>query len=307
MPQLRVRRPFQQRFLDGYERSQLRQEVQKVKPRLQKLRNRYVTWALGASLAMGGIGAPLKVIHDAQEHVEQPKAPGPKAVPAPSVAEAVQGPPSPAAGGIANDLRAAQNIATEVAQGVQQGVQQAVQTPVKIAEAAPAAIAQAPAQLVQTAEAAKEQFFAKEVPFGSIIYQEAKRNNLNPALVAAVIQQESKFHPAARSPVGAIGLMQLVPRTGRWMGASNLMNPVQNISAGTKYLRYLADRFNGNETQVIAAYNAGEGAVRRFGGIPPFRETQRYVANVRSYQRDFSDRVEGSAGQLAQMSPAPAR
>lgn len=306
MPRIQVRRPFQERFLDGFDRSQLRQEVQKVRPQLRRLRNKYLTWALGASLAVGGIGGPLKVIHDAQEHVEQPRAPEAKPAPAPSTAGPVQGPALPAEAGIVSDLRTAQNIAAEVAQGVQQGVQQAAQVPVNIAESAPATIAQAPAQLLQTAESAKAQFFAKEVPFGSVIYQQATKNNLDPALVAAVIQQESKFHPTARSNVGALGLMQLVPRTGRWMGASNLLNPVQNISAGTRYLRYLADRFNGNETKVIAAYNAGEGAVRRFGGIPPFRETQDYVANVRSFQRDFSDRVDGTVAQVAQVAPAPA-
>ena len=307
MAAMQVRRPFQQRFLDGYDRSQLRQEVQKVKPRLRKLRNEYVAWALGASLAAGGIGAPLKIIHDSQNKIEQQRAPENAAAPAARDQSADTG--------VASDLKAAENIATEVAggvaqvaQGVQRGVQQAAQVPVKIAESAPAAIAQAPQQIAQTAENTKAAFFAKEVPFGSIIYREATKNNLRPELVAAVIQQESKFQPTARSHMGAQGLMQLVPKTGRWMGASNLMNPVQNITAGTKYLRYLADRFNGNETKIIAAYNAGEGAVRRFGGIPPFRETQNYVANVRNFQRDFAERVDGSAApQVAQMAPAPTR
>ena len=313
MAEMQIQRPFQQRFLDGFDRSQLRQEVQKVKPRRfsQKLRNKYVTWALGASLAMGGIGAPLKIIHDSQEKIEHnrtpegsaeaPGAPAPAATPAHAA--------TPGDNGITSDLKAAQNIATEVAggvaqvaQGVTKGVQQAAQVPVKIAEAAPAVIANAPEQIAQTAETAQAHFFAKEVPFGSIIYQEAKKNNLRPELVAAVIQQESKFHPTARSNMGAQGLMQLVPKTGRWMGASNLMNPAQNIQAGAKYLRYLHDQFNGNETKVIAAYNAGEGNVRRFGGIPPFRETQKYVTNVRNFQRDFADRVEGTAApQIAQM------
>jgi soluble lytic murein transglycosylase-like protein len=129
------------------------------------------------------------------------------------------------------------------------------------------------------------------VPFGSIIYQEAKKNNLRPELVAAVVQAESKFRPAARSGSGAIGLMQLVPRTGRWMGARDLTNPAQNISAGAKYLRYLHDRFNGNETKVIAAYNAGEGNVLRFNGVPPFHETRAYVTKVRSFEEDFHSRI----------------
>lgn len=299
MAEMQIKRPFQQRFLDGYDRSQLRQEVQKVKPRrfADRLRNRYVTWALGASLAMGGIGAPLKIIHDSREKVEQNRPPG--QLPAPAPAQNANA--APADNGIRSDLNAAANIAGEVARGVTAGVQQAAQVPVKIAESAPSAIAQVPQQIEQTAEAAKAQFFANEIPFGSVIYQEAKKNDLAPELVAAIVQQESKFHPTARSNMGAVGLMQLVPKTGRWMGASNLLNPVQNIAAGAKYLRYLSDRFNGNETNVIAAYNAGEGAVRRFGGIPPFRETRNYVSNVRNFQRDFADRAEGAATQIAQM------
>jgi len=72
-----------------------------------------------------------------------------------------------------------------------------------------------------------------------------------------------------------------------------LTNPSQNIMAGAKYLKYLSDRFNGNQDKVIAAYNAGEGNVRRFGGIPPFQETKEYVQRVRSFQRDLGSRVEG--------------
>ncbi len=307
MAEMQIKRPFQQRFLDGFDRSQLRQEVQKVKPRRfsDKLRNKYVTWALGASLAVGGIGGPLKVIHDAQDKIEQNRSPrrdvAQTPAPAPVQTATHAAPAGPGDNGIVSDLSAAASIANQVAQGVTQGVQQAAKAPVQIAESAPAAIAQVPQEIVQTADAAKAQFFAKEVPFGSVIYQEAKRNNLNPELVAAIVQQESKFHPTARSGAGALGLMQLVPKTGRWMGASNLLNPVQNIAAGTKYLRYLSDRFNGNETNIIAAYNAGEGAVRRFGGIPPFRETQNYVSHVRNFQRDFADRAEGAATQIAQL------
>ena len=132
-----------------------------------------------------------------------------------------------------------------------------------------------------------ENFFSSKIPFGNIIVREAKKNGLAPELVAAVIKQESKFVPNARSPRGALGLMQLLPSTGRWMGAHNLLNPEQNIAAGTRYLRYLSDQFGGNETKVIAAYNAGEGNVRRFKGLPPFRETQTYVRNVRRFRDDL--------------------
>jgi soluble lytic murein transglycosylase-like protein len=76
------------------------------------------------------------------------------------------------------------------------------------------------------------------------------------------------------------------------MGARDLHNPAQNISAGAKYLKYLHDRFNGNETAVIAAYNAGEGNVKRFNGVPPFRETRRYVQRVRNFENEFQNRVQ---------------
>ncbi len=298
MAELKTNRPFQERFLDGFDRSQLRQEVQKIKPRLSSLRRKYLTWALGASLAMGGIGAPLKIVHDARNKVERPgQQPGSQ--------ESREAAERLADQGISGDLRSAEKIASQVAggvaqvvQGVERGVQQAAQIPLSAVSAAPQVIAEAPKQVVQAAEDAKAHFFAKEVPFGSIIYREAKKNDIRPELVAAVIQQESKFHPTARSHMGAQGLMQLVPRTGRWMGARNLMNPVENIAAGTKYLKYLHERFNGNETKVIAAYNAGEGAVRRFGGVPPYRETRKYVANVRDFQRDFADRVDGHVAEL---------
>jgi len=151
-----------------------------------------------------------------------------------------------------------------------------------------------PQKIVQTAEAAKENFFKTQVPFGSIIYNEAKKQNVPPELVAAVVHTESKFKPNARSGAGAMGLMQLVPKTGRWMGAQNLMNPNENIMAGTKYLKYLNDRFNGDQQKVIAAYNAGEGNVRRFGGVPPFKETRNYVQRVKSFQSDLQDQLSST-------------
>src|SRR6185295_6327741 len=129
-------------------------------------------------------------------------------------------------------------------------------------------VAEAPKQLSIVTDQVREEFFKKEVPFGSMIYREARKNNIRPELVAAVVQAESKFKPTARSGAGAIGLMQLRPRTGRWMGARDLTNPAQNITAGTKYLKYLHERFGGDEARAIAAYNAGEGNVQRFGGVP---------------------------------------
>lgn len=129
-------------------------------------------------------------------------------------------------------------------------------------------------------EAIREEFFAEEVPYGSLIYEKAKKYDVDPALVAAVIEQESRFHAGARSHVGAKGLMQLMPRTGRWMGARDLYDPEQNIDAGVKYIKYLNQRFNGDLKKTIAAYNGGEGNVMRYRGVPPFRETRQYVKKV---------------------------
>lgn len=150
----------------------------------------------------------------------------------------------------------------------------------------------------------RKQFFSTEIPFGDLIHEKAAKYDVDPALVAAVIEQESRFKVRARSHRGAQGLMQLMPRTGRWMGANNLYDPEENVDAGVKYLKYLEKRFDGNLTQVVAAYNAGEGNVMRYGGkVPPFRETRTYVKKVmKNYEKrkselqDYSD----SSPELAQ-------
>ena len=128
--------------------------------------------------------------------------------------------------------------------------------------------------------AIRREFFANAVPFGDIIHEKAAKYDVDPALVAAVVEQESRFRCTARSQVGARGLMQLMPRTGHWLGARDLYDPAQNVDAGVKYIKYLQSRFHGNVKQTIAAYNAGEGNVKRYGGVPPFRETQTYVRRV---------------------------
>ncbi|HJQ36998.1 MAG TPA: lytic transglycosylase domain-containing protein [Thermoanaerobaculia bacterium] len=150
-------------------------------------------------------------------------------------------------------------------------------------------------------KAIRAEFFAEEIPYGELIHEKAEKYDVDPALVAAVIEQESKFRPKAKSPVGAKGLMQLMPRTGRWMGAQNLYDPEQNIDAGVKYIKYLNARFNGDLRKTIAAYNAGEGNVKRYRGIPPFRETRTYVKKVlKNYDKrtkqleDYKKREGGS-------------
>jgi hypothetical protein len=135
-------------------------------------------------------------------------------------------------------------------------------------------------EMKRISDSIRAEFFAEEIPYGELIYAKAKKYDVDPALVAAVIEQESRFKPRARSHVGAKGLMQLMPRTGRWMGARDLYSPEQNVDAGVKYIKYLDKRFNGDLKKIIAAYNGGEGNVKRYNGIPPFRETRQYVKKV---------------------------
>lgn len=128
--------------------------------------------------------------------------------------------------------------------------------------------------------------------YDHLIRSAAARHGVDPALVKAVVHTESAFNPSARSPVGAMGLMQLMPGTARDMGVSNAWDPAQNIEGGVKYLAWLKRQFS-NLDYVIAAYNAGHGNVKKYGGIPPFRETQNYVKSVKNryqtlYRHDAS-------------------
>jgi len=120
--------------------------------------------------------------------------------------------------------------------------------------------------------------------FDKIIRNIADRYDVDVALVKAVIHTESYFNPYATSHKGASGLMQLMPKTAARYGVSDLYNPRQNIEAGVRYLRDLLVKYNQKLPFVLAAYNAGEEAVEKYAGIPPYRETQKYVSKVLKYR-----------------------
>ncbi len=125
-------------------------------------------------------------------------------------------------------------------------------------------------------------------PFEAFFQQAAERHDLEPALLLAVAAVESGLDPLALSPKGAMGLMQLMPATADELAVEDPYDPEQNIDAGAAWLRRMLERFEGDLDLALAAYNAGEGAVRRFGGIPPYQETRSYVRRVRERVRRLS-------------------
>ena len=122
----------------------------------------------------------------------------------------------------------------------------------------------------------------------ALIEEYSAKNGLDSAFVKAVIKQESGFQPDVTSHCGAMGLMQLMPSTASSMGVKNAYDPEQNIAGGTKYLKGLLDRFGGNKSLALAAYNAGPNAVAKYNGIPPYKETQNYVKNIMSMYQQYS-------------------
>jgi soluble lytic murein transglycosylase-like protein len=148
----------------------------------------------------------------------------------------------------------------------------------------------------------REQFFRTEVPYGPIIYREALKNDLPPELVAAVVEAESDFRPRLVSGKNAQGLMQIIPTTGRLLGTNDLFDPEANVAAGAKYLKYLLNRFD-DPRVALAAYNAGEGNVEKFKGVPPFPETLNYIRRVNERSREYRDRIRVTVLLSARLQP----
>lgn len=127
---------------------------------------------------------------------------------------------------------------------------------------------------------------AAGTPYGSLVQAAADRYGVDPALVQAVMETESGGDPQARSPAGAAGLMQLMPSTAEALGVTDPYDPAQSIDAGSRYLASQLRRL-GDVAAALAAYNAGPGAVQRWGGVPPYRETREYVAQVLERYREL--------------------
>ena len=162
---------------------------------------------------------------------------------------------------------------------------------------ATAATAAAPTASVSSAGMTESPARPSELPAGTPYAAEitaaARKHGVDPALLAGLVEQESNFDPNAGSPAGAQGLTQLMPATAASLGVTDVHDPVQALDGGAKYLRQQLDRFGGDVARALAAYNAGPGAVERFGGVPPYAETQEYVRRVQANAAEY--RAAGGA------------
>jgi soluble lytic murein transglycosylase-like protein len=142
--------------------------------------------------------------------------------------------------------------------------------------------------------------------YAASIEQAAARYGLDPSLLYGLIEQESGFDPSATSGAGALGLTQLMPSTAASLGVTEPLNPTQSIEGGARYLSQLMHQFAGNTTDALAAYNAGPGAVEQYGGVPPYPETQQYVAKVLGYAASFSQSGQDTGAVALPSTTSPA-
>jgi soluble lytic murein transglycosylase-like protein len=130
---------------------------------------------------------------------------------------------------------------------------------------------------------------ARSSEFDNLITQVARKHGVEASLLKAVAQAESNFSPTAVSHAGAKGMMQLMDATAQSLGVADVFDPVQNLEGGAKFLRQMLNRYNGNEALALAAYNAGPGAVDKWGGVPPYQETQTYVPRILSLRDQYRE------------------
>ena len=145
----------------------------------------------------------------------------------------------------------------------------------------------AQATSASTSSTAVDSTGSGSVPYEQQIDSAAQKYGIDPAVLKGLIKQESGFNANAGSPAGAQGLTQLMPGTASAMGVTDLHDPAQSIDGGAHYLKMQLDRFGGDYSKALAAYHAGPGAVQRYGGVPPYSETQNYVKNVLAFAQQY--------------------
>ncbi|GAG38094.1 unnamed protein product, partial [marine sediment metagenome] len=132
---------------------------------------------------------------------------------------------------------------------------------------------------------------AIKINIHNIIDEKAEKYKVDSALIRAIVKAESSFDPFAKSYAGAMGLMQLMPKTADYLEVDEAYHPEQNIDGGVKYVKYLLDKFENNLELALAAYNAGPGNVHKYKGVPPFDQTKKYIKKVKKYMKEYQEEI----------------